>query len=54
VRAHHIDRVRIINDGVRLGGEVTATLVDAGGAPRTHTLPMTSESRAWKVCGDPY
>jgi hypothetical protein len=55
VRAHHIDRVRITNnDGARLGGEVTATLVDAGGAPRTHTLPMTSESRAWKVCGDPY
>jgi hypothetical protein len=54
VRAHHIDRVRITNDGVRLGGEVTVTLVDAGGAPRTRTIPMTSENRAWKVCGDPY
>lgn len=55
VRAHHIDRVRITNnDGARLGGTVTVTVVDAGGAPRTHTLPMTSESRAWKVCGDPY
>jgi hypothetical protein len=54
VRAHHIDQVRITNDGVRLGGTVTATLVDAAGAPRTHTLTMTSESGAWKVCGDPY
>ena len=54
VRAHHIDRVRITNGGVRLTGTVTATLVDAAGAPRAHTLPMTSESGAWKVCGDPY
>jgi hypothetical protein len=54
VRSHHIDQVRITNDGVRLGGTVTATLVDAAGVPRTHTLPMTSESGAWKVCGDPY
>jgi hypothetical protein len=54
LRAHHVDRVRISNDGVRLGGTVTVTLVDAAGAPRTHRLPMTSESGAWKVCGDPY
>jgi hypothetical protein len=54
VRAHHIDQVKITNDGVRLGGSVTTTLVDASGVPRTHALPMTSESRAWKVCGEPY
>jgi hypothetical protein len=54
VRAYHIDRVRISNDKGRLGGTVNTTLVDAAGAPRTHTFDLTSEDGRWKVCGDPY
>jgi hypothetical protein len=58
VRAHHIDQVRISSDKGRLGGTVTATLVDAAGAPRTHIFELTSEDGRWKVCGgaggDPY
>jgi hypothetical protein len=53
IRAHHIDEVRISNDKGRLGGTVTATLVNAAGAPRRHTFELTSEDGAWKVCGDP-
>jgi hypothetical protein len=53
LRTYHIDQVRISNDKGRPGGTVTATLVDAAGAPRSHTFDLTSEDGAWKVCGDP-
>jgi hypothetical protein len=54
VRRHHIEQVRISNDKGRLGGRVTAALVDAAGVPRIRTFELTSEDGHWKVCGDPY
>jgi hypothetical protein len=54
IRAYHVDRVRLTNTAGRLGGTVSATLVTAAGAPQAHTLTLTSESGAWKVCGNPY